>query len=436
MPARIAASSSSGSSVGPAAITFWLPPPSARNWMNLTPRSGSSWRSTITSSGASLRSAWTCSSSNWANRTGASSARTTPRSACARAVLTWSENPGSVEISAARRLRSFMVLRWRTPLLDEPEDLVERTSGAGGGRAGRVRDEACDDRVVHPIVTLDEHQRDVRELDGLLPGLGDLDRIPERDLDHPRAVHPVGRVRVHHAVGRRVPGGRRIEGDQVLDAEMRRTHHVARLDLIVLSEQDLGVVAGADVLAVRRGTRLPAARPAYSAAPHLVRILGNHPGIEDAWRDHPRLVQVLRLDRDLAALVADVSPPGRVGIAVPEIAAVAGLRDVAVLGRIALERAVGIHDVRVVDARIVLPLLLALPEAILVVVVVEIVPHVRQGERFHALGAVRPDRLSGGLRADGGEILPHDLREEGADPAPANDHADQLAVGDDDDHRL
>src|SRR5688572_32415190 len=203
MPARIAASSSSGSSVGPAAITFWLPPPSARNWMNLTPRSGSSWRSTITSSGASLRNAWTCSSSNCANRTGASSARTTPRSACARAVLTWSENPGSVEISAARRLRSFMLLRWRTPLLDEPEDLVQGTARAGGGRAGRIGDEARDDRVVHPVVPLHEHQGDVGELDGLLPGLGNLDRIPEGDLDHPRAVHPVLGIRVDHTVGHR-----------------------------------------------------------------------------------------------------------------------------------------------------------------------------------------------------------------------------------------
>src|SRR5688500_764642 len=194
MPARTAASSSSGTRSGPAAITFWLPAFSEMNWMNLTPRSGSSDRSTMTISGPSCRSALTCSSSNLANLTGDSSASTTPNSERARAVLTWSEKPGSVEISAARRLRSFMSLRcghYATALLDEPQLLDQGASRSpGAGRLCEVH-EPGHDRVVPALLILHEDDRDVVELEPR-PTVVYQARIEERHECNPSARLPIG----------------------------------------------------------------------------------------------------------------------------------------------------------------------------------------------------------------------------------------------------
>src|SRR5688500_2102323 len=215
--------------------------------MNLTPRSGSSWRSTITSSGLSLRSDWTWSSSSWAKRTGDSSARTTPRSARASAVLTWSENPGSVEISAARRLRSFIWFR-SVGSFHEPEGLDQRAGVVVRARALGEIEEPRHHRLVAILLVLDEDHREVVELELRLAG-APLGRIEERHDGHPRARLPLGIVRIALAGGAQLlhgtaqipvmvgirrlrPAGIAILRDELLHALLGRPDHVAGLVVV------------------------------------------------------------------------------------------------------------------------------------------------------------------------------------------------------------
>src|SRR5688572_5924247 len=454
MPARTAASSSSGTRSGPAAITFWLPAFSEMNWMNLTPRSGSSDRSTMTISGPSCRSALTCSSSNLANLTGDSSASTTPNSERARAVLTWSEKPGSVEISAARRLRSFMSLRcghYATALLDEPQLLDQGACYlAFAGALGEV-EEPSNHRLMAVLLILDEDHGQVVELE-LRPPVVRETGIEQRHVRDPGAGFPV-RIRdvagpvlalpPHYRaaavsdvvrIGRIRPARLRIERDQGIHSLFGRPDHVAGLVVVgagvgsrvarvlhVHLHFDIG--AGHDVVSVVRRAGVAARKD---------------PRLEERRRNRP--VRVALLEHDRAAVIIPVQ--GRrapVVVLVVAVAAVPVTRPQAC--RRSGRRAVpGV----VVYPRIPLPplhLALALSEVLEAVgrhvdIVVGVRPDVGNGGRLDALPGADRGGHGRGLGRDRYSTEAEDPTEERCDPGASDDYPDLLAIGNHDDDGL
>src|SRR5262245_30202201 len=380
IPAGIASSSSCDDSAGPVAMMRRCGPPSMRKRASPIAVGTSASKSRNTSWGSTCRSCVICSSLISPNGTAISTENSSPRPSRASKRRNDSRTAASVEIKALRTYPS-PVRAWF--LLDEFQSLDERTRHRPLVGAGDVIQKPADHGILLCLLRLDEHEREVVELDRRHPRPGDLPRREQRELDDARAVHPAAAEGgVFHALRGRVPDGVGIVLDQLVHALGRGPDHVARLDGIWLPQLNGRVVTAADVVTVRRGA--PAGAPFTG---HFAWIGRDLPRIENARVCDVRRIRILRLDVDLASEI--VGGAGRARIAEPAPVP-GGRRPVgAVEGLVAIP---GIVAER--------PLLPIVHHAVTVLVAVRVGPHVGECERLEALGRPSLDCLRSRERGD------------------------------------